>query len=169
MVELPENSLLSIALNEWVTAVLTIVVGGITGSLILPRLQSRYSRFHAREQRRVDIAEQISIRFTRYISSWRRLIQISNLEISRPQGLTKIEADRKERYAKSRSDDRDLLFDSLCSARLFFSNEIRSEINEYMQWDDRNAILTVDKLPPIDEWQIRHDRLIDLFNREIMK
>lgn len=99
---LEENSVLHIALVEWVPPLITIVVGGLIASVLIPRWQDAHARHHAREARRLALAEELARNFLRYVISWERLLIIAELEAERPEGLSDEEQARKISYVVRR-------------------------------------------------------------------
>lgn len=162
---LAENSPLAIALAQWVPAGITIVVGGVFASILLPRWQNANARFHAREARRLAIAEEMAKNMERYILSLNRLLIISRAECGNP--LSDAEIRRKEGFLDARNKHREALRDSMCSISLYFSSRSEIMIRKFNEWDDASVNLTVDKAPPIDQWRTRGERVMSQIRSEV--
>ena len=74
---LSEFSIVYVVLTELVPPLITVLLGGVLASVLFPRWQARHARYHAREDRRLALAEELSRNMTRYIASWNRLRSIA--------------------------------------------------------------------------------------------
>lgn len=164
-----QNSISFIILTKWAPPLLTVFVGGLLASLLFPRWQDRHANNQARQHRRLALAEEVQRNFRRYISSWNRLRSISQLERDRPNGLSNIEFERKNKIAEARTLSRDELLDTMCSLEIYFSDEVQRRIWEFYSWDDRLATLRLEDLPSRSVFLDKQREIILLVQQEILK
>jgi hypothetical protein len=166
---LNELSVGYIVLTAWVPPLITVLIGGIFASILFPRWQDRHARYHAREERKLALAEEIARDMARYTTCWSRLRTIAELEISREDGLTDEEFERKKGFVEARNSARDALMDTLCSLEIYFSSEVRSSIAEFVRWDEECSALRIDELPPREEYRNRSQRIVSKVSKEIAR
>ncbi|UWQ17086.1 hypothetical protein [Jannaschia sp. M317] len=154
---LDDTSLAYIVLSRWLPGLITVVAGGYMASILFPKLQRSALRASQVEEKKIEIAEQIVQGFNRYIVSWRRLIQISNLETMR--ALTTEEQDRKMGFVTERNARRDDLLDKLKLCQLYFCETSCSEIERFVAWDEGQSTKPLEDLPDLEDWR-RHERTI---------
>lgn len=163
-----ENSLALIMLREWAPTVFTIVFGGLFASIVIPIWQDRFNRSRALVDRKIILAERIAADFQQYITSWRRLIQISEFE--RQKGsLTAAESDRKGDFVKQRNDSRDSLFEGFSVLRIHYSPATVDKVEKFIQWDETKTIAELSNLPKISEWSVWKDNILASMKREMEK
>lgn len=162
---LEEGSIAYIVLRNWLPGLLTVVAGGFMASIIFPKLQKNALRVTKIEEKKVAIAEEVVQCFNRYIVSWRRLIQISELEAQRT--LTGEEADRKTSFVLERNERRDKLFDKLNLCQLYFCEGVCKQVSLFFEWDELQSSKSLVDLPEIHEWRLREAKIIDLIKDEI--
>lgn len=162
---LDENSIAYVAMNSWVPSLITVVVGGYMVSILFPRLQRRSQRGTQIEEKKVAIAEDIVQSFNRYIVSWRRLIQIAELGQSRE--LSDDECERLQQFVEDRKECRDGLMDNLRLCQLYFCDGLCSEVQRFIDWDERQAAKSLEELPSLDEWRAHEESLVGLIKNEI--
>jgi hypothetical protein len=160
-----DQSLLYIVLNAWVPAFVTVILGGFVASIVVPGIQRRYQRYQMRLDKKTELCEGTAKAFGRYIVSWRRLRQISELE--RQRALTPEEADRKRGFVAERNSRRDDLFDCLRVCRLYSSQEVCSELVRFMAWDGQQSAIPLSDLPPLDDWRRWEGQLIGMLKNDI--
>lgn len=155
---LEETSIVYIVLTEWMPSIITILFGGYMASILFPRMQDNFQKSQQREERKQKIAEEIIQTFGRYITSWRRLIQISQLELER--NLSDVELNRKHEFIDDRKEQRDKLVDQLRLCQLYYSNSTCDHLNQFLEWDEGQASKRLDDLPSIEEWRRYEEHLI---------
>ena len=143
---------LEIVLKNWGPPIISVLVGGLLVSILVPRWQVRFEKSRQYDKRRLELLEGIAKTFPLYVANWRRLIDISFYEEQKGQ-LSQEEQDRKLRFVADRNTVRDKLFSSLSSARIYFSDSILTLITEFSEWDEKCTILELDELPQIQAWQ----------------
>ncbi len=154
-----------IALVYWVPAAITVIFGGYLAAIILPVLQRSSQRAQRNIDRKTQLSEDVVTSFSGYILSWRRLRQISELELARP--LTKDEQDRKAEFVVARNQHRDSLMDSLRLCCLYFISETSSEILRFISWDEGQAALEIHNLAPLDDWRGWEVRIVEMLKTEL--
>lgn len=167
--ELKEHSLAFVLIKDWVPALITIIVGGLFATLLLPRLQGHYAARQALADRRADLAGKAAVGFRRYIMSWRRLRQIAELEAQRAleqRSLDKAEKDRKDEFIAARNAHKDELIETLCYMKAGFSASLAGEIDRFIEWDETQANLRLADLAPLNQWITWEKNLLNLANGE---
>lgn len=166
---LNKHSVLYIVLSEWVPPLITILIGGVLASVLFPRWQDQHARYHAREDRKLALAEEFSRNITRYLVCWRRLRTIAELELSRSDGLTEAEFERKKKFVEARDTARDALMDTLCSLGVYFSNNVRASIDDFIRWDEACCSSRINDLPPREDYTKKRQELIAVVHREVAR
>lgn len=166
---LDEFSIAYIALTQWAPPLITVLLGGLLASILFPRWQDRYARYHAREERKLALAEQLSKDMTRYVTYWNRLRTIAELESSRTEGLSDAEFSRKQAFIDSRNSSRDSLIDTLCSTEVYFSEEVQTAIDEFLRWDESCTSLRLDELPDREEYTHRRRKILAVVHKEVSR
>ena len=133
---LDEHSVLFIILSEWAPPLITILVGGLVASILIPRWQDAHARYHAREARRLALAEELSRNFSRYTTALSQLHTISKLEQSR--ALDDTERARKLSFVEARNNGWDALSDTFCNVQMYFADNTYAIIEEFIAWDRAN-------------------------------
>lgn len=167
--ELKEHSLAFVLIKDWIPALITIFVGGLFATLLLPRLQGRYAARQALADRRADLAGKAAVGFRRYIMSWRRLRQISELEGERAAAqrtLDKAEKERKDEFIAARNAHKDALIETLCFMKAGFSADLAEMIDRFIEWDETQANKRMTELAPLDDWITWEKNLLNLANGE---
>jgi hypothetical protein len=162
---LDDTSIAYIVLNRWLPGLITVVAGGYMASILFPKLQRKTHRTSQFEEKKLEIAEKIVQDFNRYIISWRRLIQISELE--EIKGLADDEAERKKHFVNERNQRRDSLLDSLKLCQLYFSESACIEMQSFVDWDEKQTQQPLDQLPSIEAWRNHEKTLVSLIRYEI--
>jgi len=162
---LDETSIAYIVLNRWLPGLITVVTGGYLASILFPKLQKKARRNSQFEEKRLEIAEKIVQDFNRYIVAWRRLIQISEFELT--QGLSDAEQERKTQFVMQRNERRDNLLDSLKLCQLYFCEGACKEIQRFVDWDEKQTRQSLDQLPNIEAWREHESTLLSLIRNEI--
>lgn len=155
-------------MTSWIPPLITIVIGGLFASILIPAWQSRFNRSKAASNRRLEIAESVTRYFQKYITSWRRLISISELEREN-NGLLDEQRQLKNSFVIARNADRDALLEALCATRLYFSEQVYATIKEFIRWDDLASIKTLEGLPSVSEWREWEEKIVLALQREISK
>lgn len=166
---LNEHSVAYILLSDWAPSFITILIGGIFASVIIPRWQYHDLRSRSQEERKHALAEELSRNLRRYTISWNRLRSIAELEISKQGTLTEEETARKRQFVEARSASRDMLLDTLCSIEIYFSEDTRKVIDEFIGWDEKCSTARIHELPPREEYAQKRQVLLQKVHREIMK
>jgi hypothetical protein len=162
-----ETSFAYIALARWLPSILTVVLGGYVASVLFPRLQRKFQKASQEEERKRQIAEEVVQAFSRYVISWRRLIQISRLE--RERDLSESEIARKREFVSDRKEQRDLLVDKLRLCELYYCGEVCTALNGFLDWDELQSLKTLDDLPDISDWRDYERKLVGLIKNELAK
>jgi hypothetical protein len=163
---LNQHSVLYIILTEWAPIFITIIGGGLTASVLVPRWQNKYNRNKALETRRLEIAEHVAKALNRYVYLWGRVISISKLE-HRNVGLTPDQKSRKDSFIDERNNGRLELSDALCSAELYFGNYTELAINRFRKWDEGFSSASLADLPSIEEFNEEKTVLIGALKKEV--
>jgi hypothetical protein len=161
---LSETSVAFVVVKDWIPALITILVGGAFATLLLPRLQGRYAAKQALADKRIEFAGKLAVGFRRYIMSWRRLRQISDLEQDRQ--LTKEENKRKLAFVETRNQHKDELIETMYLMKPIFSSSLSRDIDIFVRWDEAQTAVRLEALPELVEWVKWEDRLTELANRE---
>ena len=164
---LTQTSPLHILLKDWAPTLITIVIGGLFASVILPRLQGLYTKRIALSSRRLSLAEDIAASLHRYVTCWRRLIQISHHEIAKNGRLTADEIARKDSFVTSRNEARDKLCDLLCAAQLYSTDKTSNLMKGFLFWDEKATALRINELPDISEWRVWEDRIVEQLKKDL--
>ncbi|MGO8154201.1 hypothetical protein AB9F36_30705 [Rhizobium leguminosarum] len=165
--QLNDKSIAFIALKDWVPSLITIIIGGIFASIILPAWQGRYMRTKALATRRLEIAESVTKNFQKYVTAWKRLMAISVLE--EESGLNEEQKQTKIGFVMARNASRDALLESLAISRLYFPETCSEVVQSFCKWDEDRSIERLDKLPQIAAWREWEQRVLQSLNRELMK
>lgn len=162
---LNELSPIEIILSKWVPSLITILIGGLVASVLIPRWQSANARHHAREARKLELLEQFSQNCSRYLVSLNRLYTISKAETLQP--LNEKETARKDGFVADRNRYRESIHDNICSLSIYFETDTEDLLKEFILWD-RNAVnLPIDQAPLIIEWSQRIDSIVAHLRRKV--
>ncbi|MGO7149018.1 hypothetical protein ACCS52_26640 [Rhizobium ruizarguesonis] len=165
--ELNDKSIGFIVLKDWVPTLMTIIIGGIFASIVLPAWQERYLRAKALASRRLEIAENVTRNFQKYITSWKRLITISVLEAE--SGLNEEQKQTKMGFVVARNASRDALLESLAVSRLYYPETCSEVVQSFCKWDEDRSIERLDKLPKIDAWRDWERRVLESLYRDLVR
>jgi hypothetical protein len=169
---LDETSIDYIALSRWLPGLLTVVAGGYMASILFPKLQQNARRITQIEEKKVQIAEEIVQGFNRYIVSWGRLIEISNLEqknLEQDRALSEEEAERKNGFVLERNQRRDALLDKLKLCQLYFCEGTCGAIGRFVEWDTSQTSKYLHELPSLEEWRSHEKTIVGLIKNEISR
>ncbi|WP_161555708.1 hypothetical protein [Mangrovicoccus ximenensis] len=167
---LDPDSPLALMLKGWGPPLVSIVIGGLFASILFPRWQDRFSRSRAGLDKRMELAECIAAQLARYLTAWRRLIDIARLEAARRAGgaaLAEAETARKLGFVADRNAARDELLDLCARAQLYFGEAALREIAGFAAWDESQAAKQLDDLPPIEEWRTWERRVLGAMRRDL--
>lgn len=145
-------------MTSWGPPVITLLVGGVLANLLYPRWQERAARNRTFNERRFAIMEEIADLFPPYVAAWRRLVQISELERTRP--LSDAESERKMLFVSQRTEARDALCSALSRSQIYFSDKSWDTICSFLEWDEANSAKRLEELPEISEWRYWQDEII---------
>jgi len=145
------NEFVKIILTNILPPLISVGVGGILVAYFAPRLQKRFERTKLYDRRKMELSEEIVDSFTLYVSGWRRLINVLNLQKTRD--LSEVEAARKAGYIVQRDSARDKLIANLHLISLYASPAFRSVADEFNSWDTAQASKRLEELPPVEEWE----------------
>lgn len=148
---LDPGSPLAILLTEWGPPFVTIVIGGLFASILFPRWQDIWTRTRAASQRRLDLTQDIASAFEKYVTSWRRLVDIAGLARERP--LTEAEQAQLQSFVAHRNAARDTLLDRCALGQLYFSDKGCALIDSFACWDTAQAAKRLEELPDMEEWR----------------
>jgi len=161
---LDPESPLSMMMRHWGPPLITIVLGGLFASILFPRWQEAHTRARAMAQHRLDLTEGLASAFAKYITAWRRLIDIARLGQERP--LTETEIERRNAFVVQRNGARDTLLDLCARGQLYFSDQVCDLIAAFIAWDSEQASKQLAELPEIAEWREWEKRILQRLKRE---
>lgn len=159
----PESPL-SLIMRHWGPPLITIILGGLFASILFPRWQEAYTRARATAQHRLDLTEGLASAFAKYITAWRRLIDIARLGLERP--LTETETDRRNAFVADRNTARDALLDLCARGQLYFSDQVCDLIAAFIAWDTDQASKRLGDLPEIAEWRQWEAKILQTLKKE---
>lgn len=165
--DLNQHSVLYIALTKWAPPLITILIGGLFASILFPRWQSNFSRNKAREERKLEVYEDVSKWVNRYRVCWKRVVIISTYEANQTDGLDEAQSARKQNFLEARNDARLELSDAMCRAELYFSDSALEIVKEFRKWDDALSSLRLQELPSSAEFDAEFDLLIHTLAQEM--
>lgn len=160
-----EASFAYVVVSRWLPSLITVLAGGYMASILFPKLQRNFQRSSQIEEKKIEIAEEIVQCFNRYVVSWRRLIQISQLEVERP--LSEDETDRKMGFVTERNERRDALLDNLKLCQLYFCETTCGEISRFVDWDEKQSTKPLEDLPQLSAWRQNESSIVGLIKNEI--
>lgn len=155
---------LALMMQHWGPPLITIVLGGFFASILFPHWQDTYTRARAIVQRRLDLAENLAAAFAKYITAWRRLIDIAKLGLERP--LSEDEIRRRNDFVTERNVARDTLLDLCARGQLYFSESACELLAAFLTWDSMQAAKRLDKLPDLIEWREWEARIMRVLKQE---
>lgn len=162
---LDPNSPLALIIKGWGPPLISILIGGLFASILFPRWQDSYTRARAATQHRLDLTEQIASAFARYITAWRRLIDIATLGQNRE--LNDEELERLSGFAADRNNARDELLDLCARGQLYFGKAAATDVASFLRWDEAQASKTLEELPKIEEWRAWESKVLKQLKRDI--
>lgn len=161
---LDPESPLALMMRHWGPPLITILLGGLCASILFPRWQASYTRARAAAQHRLELAESLASAFARYVTAWRRLIDIARLGVERP--LTDTETERRNSFVVQRNDARDSLLDLCARSQLYYSDQVAELIASFVAWDTQQASKRLEDLPDIAEWREWEKMVLRALKRE---
>jgi hypothetical protein len=159
---------LEIILKNWSPPIISVLLGGVIVSILVPRWQVRFEKSRLYDRRRLELLESIAGNFPHYVANWRRLMQISHHEFEKGQ-LTEGELELKARFVEERNNSRDKLFSDLSLASVYFSDTVVDLITRFSEWDQDCTALRLDELPDIGSWQEWEVALIKSMKAETLQ
>ncbi len=157
--------------EEWGPPLISIVVGGMVASLLLPRLQTGFNRSRLFEQKRMEAMERVAETFPAYIANWRRLMTVAQAQRAAPpqdaDAAGRLE-EMKLRFADQRNACRDELAALIARARLYFSDDVASLLDEFLRWDERHAQARLEDLPQPEDWRKWELKLLEAMRSEAL-
>ena len=163
-----EKSKASVMLQSVASPAITTALGLIAG-LLLAHFNSEESinRFFLEKQAKA--ADDVAVEFSKYVENWGRLIQLRKEFDSRKDMPSSEERENFKKVVFARSDARDKLFAAVDAVHLYFSKSTSDIALQFKLWDNQQTSLTVEKLPPIDEWRNWQVRILRQLHEEIKK
>lgn len=161
---LDPESPLSLMIRHWGSPLISIVLGGLFASILFPRWQEAHTRARAMTQHRLELTEGLASAFAKYITAWRRLIDIARLGQERP--LTETEIERRNAFVVQRNGARDTLLDLCARGQLYFSDQVCDLIAAFIVWDSEQASKQLADLPEIAEWREWEKNILRRLKRE---
>ncbi|MBI5108186.1 MAG: hypothetical protein HZA62_05515 [Rhodocyclales bacterium] len=152
----------------WVAPAITAIVSLIAGMLLASyNFGLATNRFFLEKQAKT--ADDVAVEFSRYVDNWSRLMRMRRHfdAMKTPPGKEEREFFKKAVY--ERASARDKLFSSLDATHLYYSDKVSSLVVEFRTWDDKQAELTIEKLPDIKEWQKWQIDVLRALREEIRK
>lgn len=177
--EIEESSVLYLSIKHWIPPLITIIIGGLFASILYPRWQDRFLKRKAREERRLQLSEEILAKITVYIDYWRRVMQLAEHEVNfrsmqqseksskkKRQYSSKIEEIEKAKLeaVSNRRSIRDELMERLNRYKVYCTKQELSSIQEFIIWDEAQSIKTLDELPSIKEWREWESRVQNILS-----
>lgn len=161
---LPERSFMLLLLESWTPTILTVVVGAYLARVIFPKIQQSNEEFRAKSERKRNLAEEVAVNFDRYISEWRRLIQITS-HLAAEQ-MNEDERARMNLFVKDRKEARDSLMSALSRCQLYFSETTSAKIAVFIEWEEGFTAKETG-LPGVNEWRERQREILGLLVKEL--
>jgi hypothetical protein len=158
--------LLDIILKEWIPPLVSVLLGGLMASILVPRWQAKFEKGRLYDKRRLELLEKISESFPLYIVNWNRLIHISLHELKKGN-LTPDETLRKQGFIENRNNTRDTLISSLNASRIYFSSRTECLIEEFYHWDNECSVMRIGDIPEINAWWTWEKKLLSAMKKEI--
>ncbi|MEM8547993.1 MAG: hypothetical protein AAGF46_07515 [Pseudomonadota bacterium] len=158
------DSPLRLMMQYWGPPLITIILGGVFASILLPGWQEAQARARVIAEHRAKLTESLASAFARYITAWRRLIDISYLGQQRP--LSDAETSRRDQFVIDRNAARDELLDLCARGQLYFSDGVAAMISEFVAWDTSQAAKSLDSLPKIEEWRKWETRILTRLRKD---
>lgn len=174
---LEEYSVAYTVLRYLAFPILIALLGALLANILLPRWQDRYLKRKAREERRLEIGENILALMNIYVTNWRRLIEIAKYEVElgerigaatdeserqRLEEALKAATARKQTFVADRGKTRDALMDAISRYRMYCSEDARVLAREFVAWDEAQSTKSLLELPQIGEWRAWEDRFGEL-------
>lgn len=153
------NSLLFIMLDKWVPALITVLVGALFASFLLPRVQAVYAAKRALTDKKLDLVGTVTYRFRKYIVAWRRLRQLA---VVLPQPMDEEDRKRLTALATLRNERKDDLIEALYQMKVAFSSGLADDIDRFLEWDELQTNKELPELPDLEEW-VKWERRIGSF------
>lgn len=142
----------------------TVIIGGLVASLLIPRLQERFNRQKILAERRLDLLEKVTDTFPRYIISWKRLMEISELGSDM---LSEEQIARRNEFVKYRNAHGEELIALLRKSQIYFTRSTYDRAQRFIDWDRSQTIKTLDELPDIEEWKSWEDYVLKGLMQEV--
>ncbi len=153
---------------QWMPAAITALAGLLAGiALAAYNFDLATNRFFLEKQAKT--ADNVAVEFSRYVENWSRLIRLRRHFDAQSTAPGNDEREFFRKAVFERADARDKLFSSLDATHLYYSEKVSKRVSEFREWDDRQAELTIDKLPDIKEWQRWQIDVLRALREEIRK
>lgn len=156
-----------------------LVIGGIAANILYPRWQDKYLRQKSLNARKFEIGENIFSLVNIYVTTWRRLIEVSSYEKDTYKALNRSRSEerknelnvkledasiRKMEFVKDRGVHRDALMDAVCRFKIYVDIEAQTILDDFVRWDSAQSTKTLEELD-IDKWHAWEDRLRSTISR----
>ena len=135
-------------------AIMTGVIGVLSGLTLATYNQSAsQNRFFLEKQ--VNVADAIAQNFSVYIENFRRIVILRRMWIAEKRDPTEDEQKVFRAAVDMRNIARDRLFSALDASSIYFDDTLSKLANNFREWDETQAVKTIEQLPEISEWQRR--------------
>jgi hypothetical protein len=142
----------------------TAVVAGVI-SFAAAWILRGIDRNRAFKDKKIEHAEATITHFSHYIESWRRLINIAQLQSRRT--LSEAEKERMERYVLERDESKHSLVSQISTLPLFFDTTVIKECELFKKWDSEQSTKRLNELPNIEEWERWQQKLSKVLQKHI--
>ena len=71
------NPVLDLVLSQWIPPLISVLLGGLIASILVPRWQTDFEKARLYDKRKLELLEKISEAFPRYVVNWNHLNHIS--------------------------------------------------------------------------------------------
>ena len=152
--------------KHWLTPFISGAIGLVAG-LTLSWFESEASENRFFLEKQATTADRVALEFSRYVDSWRKMIQLRQYVGS--QRPTTEQQEQLKTFVAVRDEARQKLFSALDASHLYFRDETASVVSEFKSWDDAQSTKTLRQLPPIAEWESRERLLLVTMREELMQ
>jgi hypothetical protein len=151
-----------------VSPALTAILGLIAG-LLLAQFNANESTNKYFLEKQAKTADDIAVEFSIYVENWGRLMRIRKEFDLKKDEPSQEERENFKKIVFARSDARDKLFSALDSVLLYYDQPTSELVLQFKSWDDKQAYLTIDKLPSVDKWRDWQINILRQLHQEIQK
>lgn len=157
---------MQVFLEKWAPAIIVALIG----TFAVPWLQTTFANRTELARRRLQLWESIGENFTNYINYCERLNDAAKSEIQWSKEGTPIPTQftaRKEEYREKRDQYSNALRRDFLLARFYYSETVKVAIDKYLAWHAQYRTVTVDKLPPDQDYLTWRDSIMTTIRNEL--